>query len=183
MEVFDWKFAGVRSFTPRVFRDDRGWFFESYRQSEIDRAGLPAFVQHNQSRSARGVVRGLHYQLRRPQAKLVRAVRGEVFDVVVDIRVGSPSFGRHLVVELSEDRPEWLYIPANLAHGFCALTDVADVEYRCSEYYEPDDQRGVLWSDPALGISWPTSSPTISPRDREYLPLSAERDDLPRYVG
>lgn len=173
---------GVLFVTPRVFADARGFFFEAYRADVFAEAGVPLFVQDNHSRSAAGTVRGLHYQLRRPQAKLVRVVRGAVFDVAVDIRRGSPTFGQWDACELSADNKSLLYVPAGFAHGFCALEDDTEVEYKCSDYYAGDDQHGVAWDDPELAIPWPAKAPILSPKDRELLPLRAERDDLPTYA-
>jgi len=174
---------GVVIIEPRVFSDARGFFFESYHAERYAQAGIaPAFVQDNHSCSMKGTIRGLHYQLRHPQAKLLRVIRGAVFDVAVDIRRGSPTFGRWVGVELSAENKRQIYIPAGYAHGFCVTSDVAEVEYKCSDFYVSDDQRGVLWSDPTLGIVWPVREPVLSDRDRMYLPLSAERDDLPIYV-
>ncbi len=178
---------GVLVVTPRVFADQRGFFFEAYRadvfaaQATGERKGIPVFVQDNHSRSAAGTVRGLHYQLRVPQAKLVRVVRGAIFDVAVDIRRGSPTFGQWDACELSADNKKLLYVPAGFAHGFCALEDETEVEYKCSDYYAADDQYGVAWDDADLAIPWPAKAPILSPKDRELLPLHAERTDLPRY--
>jgi dTDP-4-dehydrorhamnose 3,5-epimerase len=170
---------GVLLIEPQVFADARGFMLESYHVARYSAAGLPAFVQDNHSRSARGTIRGLHYQLRHPQAKLVRVVRGAAFDVAVDIRRRSPAFGRWVSVELSADNTRQLFIPAGFAHGFCALEEGTEVEYKCSDYYVPDDQHGVRWDDPAIGIPWPVGDPLVSERDRAYLPLRAARDDLP----
>ena len=126
-------------------------------------------------------VRGFHYQLRRPQGKLVTVVRGRVFDVAVDIRRGSPTFGRWFGSELSEDEPRAMWIPPGFAHGFCTLSDVADFVYKCTEVYVPDDDRGVLWSDASIAIDWPVSDPLLSARDRGLPTLSLERNDLPEY--
>jgi dTDP-4-dehydrorhamnose 3,5-epimerase len=173
---------GVVIVEPQVHADGRGCFFESYHARRYADAGLPdQFVQDNHSCSARGTIRGLHYQLRRPQAKLVRVIRGAIFDVAVDIRRGSSTFGRWVGVELSADNKRQLFIPAGFAHGFCVLADVSEVEYKCTDYYVPDDQRGVLWNDPAIGVSWPVADPMLSEKDRTYPPLSPTRDDLPRY--
>jgi dTDP-4-dehydrorhamnose 3,5-epimerase len=173
--------SGVLVLTPRVFRDDRGFFLEAFNAREFAAAGLPTgFVQDNHSRSAAGVVRGLHYQLHHEQGKLVRVTRGAVFDVVADIRVGSPTFGRWVAVELSDREHRMVWIPPGFAHGFCALVDDTDVVYKCTEFYAPDDDRGVLWSDPDLAIPWPRAA-SVSPKDAGYLPLRATRQDLPSY--
>jgi len=170
---------------PRVFEDDRGFFYESYNADVFARLaaeGVPAgFAQDNHSRSTEGVLRGLHYQLRRPQGKLVTCVRGSVFDVAVDVRVGSPTFGQWVGTTLSGDAPRHIWIPPGFAHGFCALSPIADVLYKCTELYAADDDHGVLWSDETLGISWPISDPILSPKDRRHARLDPTRADLPRY--
>jgi dTDP-4-dehydrorhamnose 3,5-epimerase len=171
---------------PRLFRDDRGFFYESFNVDVFARHaddGLPTtFVQDNHSRSMERVLRGLHYQLHRPQGKLVTCVRGTIFDVAVDIRVGSPTFGRWVGLTLSGDAPRYLWIPAGFAHGFCVLSPVADVIYKCTEQYDAEDDRGVLWSDESIGISWPVRDPILSAKDRLYAGLDPTRADLPRYV-
>jgi dTDP-4-dehydrorhamnose 3,5-epimerase len=174
---------GVVIIEPRVFSDARGFFFESYSAVRYADAGFPdVFVQDNHSSSVRGTIRGLHYQLRRPQAKLLRVLRGTVFDVAVDIRRGSPTFGRWVGAELSAENRRQLFIPAGFAHGFCVMSDGAEVEYKCTDIYVADDQRGVLWNDPTVGIRWPVQDPILSDQDRRFLTLTAERDDLPVYV-
>jgi len=174
--------AGVLVIEPQVFADARGFFFESYNAQRYAKAGIACgFVQDNHSRSTRNTIRGLHYQFRRPQAKLLRVVRGSVFDVVADIRRGSPTFGRWVGVELSAENKRQIFVPAGLAHGFCVTSDDAEVEYKCSDFYVPDDQHGVLWSDRTIGIAWPVREPILSDRDRAYLPLTVDRDDLPTY--
>jgi len=173
---------GVLVLTPRVFHDERGFLLEAFNAREIASAGLPiTFVQDNHSRSAAGVVRGLHYQLEHPQGKLVRVVRGAVFDVALDIRVGSPTFGRSVTVELNDDEHQMLWIPPGFAHGFCALVEGTDVVYKCTDFYAPDDDRGVLWSDPDLSIPWPAIADHVSAKDARYLPLRSPREDLPAY--
>ncbi len=151
------------------FSDDRGFFMETFKQSVFAANGIPdTFVQSNFSRSLRGVLRGLHYQ--RPphaQAKLVRVVRGEVFDVAVDVRSGSPTFGRWVGAHLSADRLQMLYIPVGFAHGFCVLSDEADFAYQVSAEYAPDADAGIVWNDPDIGISWPVTEPILSPKDAQ----------------
>jgi dTDP-4-dehydrorhamnose 3,5-epimerase len=174
---------GVVIIEPRVFSDARGFFFESYHADRYAQAGLPAvFVQDNHSSSVKGTIRGLHYQLHRPQGKLFRVLRGTVFDVAVDIRRGSPTFGRWTGVELSAENKRQLFIPGGFAHGFCVTSDGAEVEYKCTDVYVSDDQRGVLWNDPTIGIRWPVRDPVLSDQDKGFLPLTAKRDDLPIYV-
>jgi len=173
---------GVIIIEPRVFSDARGFFFESYHVPRYAEAGITVtFVQDNHSSSAKGTIRGLHYQLRRPQAKLMRVIRGSVLDVAVDIRRGSPTFGRWVGVELSGENKRQLFVPAGFGHGFCATSDVAELEYKCSDVYVADDQHGVLWNDPTIAIKWPVRDPILSDADRAYRPLTLERDDLPVY--
>ena len=184
MNVVPTELAGVMIIEPRVFRDARGFVFESYHAARYAEAGIPTtFVQDNHSSSVKGTIRGLHYQLRHPQAKLLRVIRGAVLDVAVDIRRGSPTFGRWVGVELTADNKRQLYVPAGFGHGFCATSDVAEVEYKCSDVYVAEDQRGVLWNDPTIGITWPVREPILSDGDRAYRPLTLDRDDLPAYRG
>jgi len=174
---------GVVIIEPRVFSDPRGFFFESYHAERYAQAGIPAtFVQDNHSSSVKGTIRGLHYQLRRPQGKLLRVIRGSAFDVAVDIRRGSPTFALWAAVELSAENKRQIFIPPGFAHGFCVTSDVAEVEYKCTTMYEADDQHGVLWNDPTIGITWPVREPILSDQDRGFLTLTNERDDLPAYV-
>jgi dTDP-4-dehydrorhamnose 3,5-epimerase len=174
---------GVLLVEPAVFGDVRGFFVESFQAQRYAEAGIAGpFVQDNHSRSRRGVLRGLHYQLRHPQGKLVWVTRGEVFDVAVDIRRGSPTFGRWVGVTLSEDNHRQLYLPPGVAHGFCVLSETADFLYKCTDFYRPEDEGGVLWCDPDLGIHWPTLDPLLSEKDQRYAKLvevPAER--LPVY--
>ncbi|MFH0352604.1 MAG: dTDP-4-dehydrorhamnose 3,5-epimerase [Chromatiales bacterium] len=159
---------------PKVFGDARGFFFESFNASSFRQAtGLDAtFVQDNHSRSQKGVLRGLHYQIRQPQGKLVRVVRGAVFDVAVDIRQSSPAFGRWLGIELTEDNHRQVWIPPGFAHGFVVLTDSAEFLYKTSAYYAPEYERCILWNDPAIGIQWPLAGdPLVSDKDKAGLPL------------
>ncbi|NMG15095.1 dTDP-4-dehydrorhamnose 3,5-epimerase [Aromatoleum bremense] len=160
---------------PKVFGDARGFFFESFNARAFrDATGLDeTFVQDNHSRSARGVLRGLHYQIRQPQGKLVRVVRGAVFDVAVDLRRASPSFGRWAGVELSEDNHRQLWIPPGFAHGFVVLSESADFLYKTTDYYAPEHERCLLWNDPAVGVDWPLDAPLLSGKDREGKPLAA----------
>lgn len=164
----------VLVFEPRVFRDDRGFFFESWNARNFNRAvgSDIQFVQDNHSHSARNVLRGLHYQIKQPQGKLVRAVRGRIFDVAVDIRTSSPSFGRWTGVELSDENCRQLWVPAGFAHGFLVLSESADVLYKATDYYAPEHERCLAWSDPDVGIAWPLqAAPILSPKDAAGLPL------------
>jgi dTDP-4-dehydrorhamnose 3,5-epimerase len=174
---------GVLVFHPPVFRDPRGFFMETYHLQRYADAGLDAcFVQDNYSHSCGGVLRGLHYQFPRVQGKLVSVVWGEIFDVAVDLRVGSPTFGRWVGEVLSDQNRCQLWIPEGFAHGFCVLSDKADVVYKCTGYYVASDDRGVLWSDPAIGIQWPRTAPLLSAKDGALLPLAAiPREHLPTY--
>ena len=185
MKVERTELPGVLLLEPRVFRDDRGFFYESFNAdvfAHLAHEGLPtSFVQDNHSRSTERVLRGLHYQLHRPQAKLVTCVRGMIFDVAVDIRVGSPTFGRWTGVTLDGEAPRYVWIPAGFAHGFCVLSPVADVIYKCTELYVAEDEHGVLWSDECIGITWPVIDPIISPKDRQLRGLDPDRTDLPRH--
>lgn len=174
---------GVLLIQPRVFRDGRGFFLESYHEARFRELGIPdQFVQDNHSRSVKGVLRGLHYQLRHPQAKLCRVIEGEVLDVAVDIRVGSPSFGKWVSAVLSADNCTQIYLPKGFAHGFLVLSESAQFLYKCSDYYDASDDRGIIWNDPDLSIVWGSADPVISEKDRRYLPLAKiPREFLPRY--
>lgn len=159
---------GVLLITCAPIKDSRGFFAETFREEQFLRAGIPHFVQDNQARSAGGVLRGLHYQIR-PAAigKLVRCLRGKIFDVAVDIRRGSPSYGRWVACALSEEDGQSVFIPEGFAHGYCALTPTAEVFYRTTGYYSPEHDRGIRWNDPAIGIEWPVSDPILSEKDRK----------------
>jgi dTDP-4-dehydrorhamnose 3,5-epimerase len=181
VKVSQTSLPGVLLLEPQVLRDPRGWFCETFRADKLEAAGLPRFVQENQSSSIAGTLRGLHYQLDKPQAKLVRCVRGAVFDVAVDIRVGSPTFGKWTSAVLSAENRSQLFVPAGFAHGFCVVEGPAEVIYKCSDYYSgAADQRGVAWNDPRLAIPWPTREPLLSDKDRALEPLDERRADLPR---
>ena len=165
-----------------VFRDSRGFFVESFHAEKFATGGIDAtFVQDNHSRSRRGTLRGLHAQKDYPQGKLVRATRGVVFDVAVDVREGSPTFGRWVGYELSEENFRLLYIPVGFVHGFCVLSETADVEYKCTDFYRPGDELGVAWNDPEIGIDWPVEQPLLSENDAANPALAALRGQLPRY--
>lgn len=174
---------GVLVIDPAVHRDARGYFFESYRADRLAAAGIHrTFVQDNVSRSVRGVVRGLHYQLANPQAKLITVLRGEVFDVVADIRRGSPTFGRWMGIILSEANHRQLFVPEGCAHGFMALSDVVDFHYKNSAFYTPGDEYGILWNDPDLAVDWPDAASSLSPKDAALPRLrQAPTDHLPRW--
>jgi dTDP-4-dehydrorhamnose 3,5-epimerase len=183
LQITETSLPEVLLITPRVFEDARGFFMETYRADAMARAGVHEnFVQDNHSHSARGVLRGLHYQLSKPQAKLCRVTQGEVFDVAVDIRVGSPHFGKWTGELLSAANRQSLYIPAGFAHGFVVLSESADFLYKCSDYFDAADDCGVLWNDPNIAIDWHTDSPILSPKDQRNLPLNQiSHDRLPTF--
>ena len=167
MKISHSKLKGCVIIEPRVFGDDRGFFLETFqavRYKQEAAIDLP-FVQDNYSRSARGVLRGLHFQKTKPQGKLVRVVRGEVYDVAVDIRKGSATFGEWEGVILSEENKKQFWVPPGFAHGFVVLSDTADFEYKCTDYYDPSDEGSILWSDPDLDIPWPIANPVLSTKD------------------
>ena len=173
MQFVKTELEGVVIIEPRVFEDERGFFLESYHKPRFQAAGIDVeFVQDNHSRSGSGVVRGLHYQLRHPQGKLVRVIRGEALDVAVDLRRSSPTFGRSFGCLLSEANRRQLYIPPGFAHGFCVTDEFAEVLYKCTDVYRPDDERTLLWNDPALAIAWPISNPVISAKDQRGVLLA-----------
>jgi len=166
MKIIKTSLPGVCIIKPQVFSDARGFFMETYHHRRYAESGINCnFVQDNLSRSVRGTLRGLHYQLKYGQAKLIQVIRGEVFDVVVDIRRGSPRFGQWTGVTLSEENKRQLFVPEGFAHGFCVLSESADIVYKCNDFYAPEDEGGVLWSDPNLAIDWPIANPLLSEKD------------------
>jgi dTDP-4-dehydrorhamnose 3,5-epimerase len=169
---------------PEVFGDSRGFFLETYHYKKYAEKGIEKpFVQDNHSRSSRGILRGLHYQLKTPQAKLVYAATGEILDVAVDIRKGSPAFGEWVGIILSEENHFQLYVPEGFAHGFCVLSETADVIYKCSDLYTPGDDMGVNWSDKSININWPEKVPLLSDKDKNLPLLKDISDDLlPPYI-
>jgi len=161
---------GILIVEPTVFQDNRGFFFESYHQQLYQQHGISVnFVQDNHSRSVKNTLRGLHYQINPGQDKLVRVILGEVFDVAVDIRFGSPTFGKWFGVHLSAENKKQIFIPKGFAHGFCVISEVAEFEYKCSEFYSRNDERGIIWNDPDLGIDWPVKDPIVSDKDSKNL--------------
>lgn len=174
MKVIDTAIPDVKIIEPKVFGDQRGFFLETFQAERYrDEAGIDLpFVQDNYSRSGRGVLRGLHLQKTRPQGKLVRVVRGEVFDVAVDLRPESPTFKQWVGAILSESNYQQLWIPPGFAHGFLVLSTHADFEYKCTEYYYPEDEVCLAWNDPEIGVEWPIDNPTLSAKDQAGLPLS-----------
>jgi dTDP-4-dehydrorhamnose 3,5-epimerase len=182
MRFLTTELPGVLIIEPDVYRDARGFFLESYHAQKYLDGGLSLpFVQDNHSFSIRGTVRGLHAQSRRPQGKLLRVIQGEVFDVAVDIRRGSAMFGRWVGIHLSSENFRQCYIPPGFAHGFAVLSESAQLEYKCTDYYDPSDEISVLWDDPEIGIAWPVENPTLSPKDRVAPRLRDLAERLPLY--
>jgi len=172
---------GVKIISPHVFEDGRGYFFESYNKSSFEENGIPfEFVQDNEVKSTKGVLRGLHYQLKSPQGKLVRVVFGEIIDVAVDIREGSPTFGMSEMVKLSAENNKMLYIPEGFAHGYLVTSENSIVIYKCTNLYDPDDEYGIIWNDKKIGLTWDFDSPVISKRDMK-LPTLEQQQLLPKY--
>lgn len=175
MEVIKTAIPDVLIFKPKVWGDERGYFYESFRQQWFDDLGLNlSFVQDNQSSSQKNVLRGLHYQIQKPQGKLVRVISGEVFDVAVDLRKSSPTFGQSVGVNLSDSNKLMLWIPPGFAHGFSVISEHAELYYKCTEYYAPEHDRSLLWNDPALTIQWPLDgkTPILSAKDAAAKPLA-----------
>lgn len=169
MRVHETALAGVVLVEPKVWRDARGFFVETWHAARYREAGLDVvFVQDNHSRSVEGTLRGLHWQEGRPQGKLVRVIEGAILDVAVDVRPDSPTFGHHVAVTLSADNFLQCYVPPGFAHGFYVTSPVAQVEYKCTDYYAPEEERGLLWCDPDLGIEWPSATPLLSARDARH---------------
>ena len=183
MKVIETRLPGVLLLEPRVFGDARGFFMETWQAARYREAGMPErFVQDNHSRSRRGVLRGLHYQLVQPQGKLVWVARGAVFDVAVDIRRGSPNFGRWYGCVLDDVDHRQLYIPPGFAHGFCVVSDDADFFYKCTDYYHPPSEQGIAWDDPDIGIDWPLRDVALSGKDQKNPRLNAQApENLPIY--
>jgi dTDP-4-dehydrorhamnose 3,5-epimerase len=174
---------GVLVIEPDVYKDPRGFFFESYNLSKYKAAGLPdSFVQDNHSKSRRGTLRGLHAQLTHPQGKLIRALVGEIYDVVVDIRKGSPTFKRWYGVTLSAENFRQCYVPPGYAHGFCVISDEAEIEYKVTDYWDPGDELQLLWNDPEIGIDWPIKDPLLSAKDEKGVRLQDIAHRLPVYT-
>ena len=175
MNVIPTAIPDVLLIEPRVFSDSRGFFKETYQEARYAEAGIDVrFLQDNLSRSCRGTLRGLHFQKEHPQAKLVQSLSGRIWDVAVDVRRNSPHFGRFVATELSDENHRQLYIPAGFAHGFCVLSETADLFYKCTDFYYPQDERTLLWNDPKLCIPWPVEvEPILSEKDRRGTPLEA----------
>jgi dTDP-4-dehydrorhamnose 3,5-epimerase len=183
MQVIETDIPGVLILEPKRFGDPRGFFAETFRANAYADAGLKdPFVQDNWSRSSRGVLRGLHLQNPNPQGKLVTVIRGEIVDVAVDVRLGSPTFGRHVAVTLSDGNGRQLFVPRGFAHGFVVLSESVDFLYKCDDYYSPTDEIVIRWDDPSIGIGWPIANPTLSVRDAE-APFLSEISRLPQFHG
>ena len=172
---------GVKIITPTVFEDERGYFFESYKTPIFKNNELPInFVQDNEVKSTKGVLRGLHYQFNRPQGKLVRVVSGSILDVAVDIRKGSPTFGKSEIVHLNVENRKMLYIPEGFAHGYLVTSSESIVVYKCTDIYDPNDQYGIIWNDETIGLNWTYDSPILSEKDL-MLPVLNDQQFLPKY--
>jgi dTDP-4-dehydrorhamnose 3,5-epimerase len=185
MKRIETSLSGVFELRPFIHRDTRGFFIETYHRAKFADLGITdAFVQDNHSRSVKGTLRGLHYQLRHAQAKLCRVVEGEALDVAVDIRVGSPTFGKWTSVLLSSKEQNQIYVPRGFAHGFLTLTDTVQFLYKCSEFYDPTDEHGIAWNDPDLAICWGVSTPIVSEKDAKYPTLTQVLPEhLPGHAG
>ena len=182
MRVEPAQLADVLIIEPQSFEDDRGFFFESWNRQRYAAAGIDVdFVQDNHARSVMGVLRGLHAQHPHDQGKLVRALNGEIFDVAVDIRKGSPTFGKWVGIELSATNRRQFFVPPGFAHGYCVLSTEADVEYKCTDYYSPDDEITIAWNDPDIGIEWPLTNPIVSSKDIDAQTLKDLAHRLPQY--
>ncbi|MDX7648983.1 dTDP-4-dehydrorhamnose 3,5-epimerase [Aeromonas caviae] len=179
MNVIKTKITDLLIIEPKVFGDERGFFYETYQEARYKAAGVTAdFVQDNRSRSTQNVLRGLHFQKTKPQGKLVTVTHGRVFDVAVDLRPDSPTFGQHESVLLTGKNKIQFYIPPGFAHGFCVLSELADFQYKCTDYYDPSDESGLLWNDVSLNIQWPIDNPLLSEKDKLQPELAAIRNNL-----
>ena len=184
MNFISTSFAGVTVIEPDVFRDERGFFLETFHSAKYTAGGIDApFVQDNHSRSGYGTIRGLHAQSRHPQGKLVRVLAGAIFDVVVDIRRGSPTFRHWLSFELSAENFRQLYVPPGYAHAICIVSESAEIEYKCTAFYDPSDEIRIAWNDPAIGIQWPIAAPLLSAADRTAASLADQAERLPRFAA
>lgn len=183
MQVVDTPLPGVKIVQPVVHRDARGFFLETYHHQRYTAAGIPdVFVQDNHSRSVRGTLRGLHLQRTKLQAKLVRVILGEILDVAVDVRVGSPTFGQWTSARLSHENAWQMYVPGGFAHGFAVISEVAEVEYKCSAFYDAADEMAIRFDDPAIGVEWPVTAPILSKRDQEAKALAELTSLLPPHA-
>ncbi len=181
MKVIPGELEGTKILEPVVHRDQRGFFLETYHARKYAEVGLPTFVQDNHSRSGFGTLRGLHAQRCHPQGKLVRVIEGEIYDVAVDVRKGSPTFGRWMGVVLSAENFRQIYVPPGFLHGFCVVSEMAQVEYKCSDFYDPSDELAVIWNDPGLAITWPVARPILSEKDQSHPTLDRILEKLATY--
>lgn len=183
MKLIDTNLPGVIVIVPDIYRDERGFFLESYNANKYEELGITArFVQDNHSKSVKGTLRGLHFQNPKSQGKLVRVIQGEVFDVAVDIRVGSPTFKKWFGTVLNAENMHQMYIPAGFAHGFCVMSETAEFEYKCTDFYAPECEIGIAWNDPDVAIEWPVKTPLLSKKDSANSRLSEiPRSKLPNY--
>jgi dTDP-4-dehydrorhamnose 3,5-epimerase len=179
VKIVETPLPGVMVFEPKRFGDNRGFFLETYRDDVFERSGITEnFVQDNHSRSTKGVLRGLHYQLMQPQGKLVRVATGSVFDVAVDVRRGSPTFGDWFGTTLDDENMRMMYVPPGFAHGFIVLSESADFMYKCTDYYHPESEQGILWNDPNIGIEWPMIDVQLSDKDKRNVVLEKQPENL-----
>ncbi|MGA2410364.1 MAG: dTDP-4-dehydrorhamnose 3,5-epimerase [Candidatus Binataceae bacterium] len=184
MKFMTTSLEGVTLIEPDVFRDGRGFFLETYRADKYRQGGIDVrFVQDNQSRSVKDTLRGMHAQRRHPQAKLVRVLAGTIADIVVDIRRGSRTYLQWLSFELSAENFHQLYVPAGFAHGFCVISECAEIEYKCTDFYDPEDELRIIWNDPSIGIKWPVTAPLLSPKDSAAHTIKELIDQLPAMSG
>jgi dTDP-4-dehydrorhamnose 3,5-epimerase len=185
MKITKTNLACVIVIEPQVFGDPRGWFLETWSRQRYEDAGIKEqFIQDNVSFSTKGVLRGLHFQNPRSQGKLVAVLSGEIFDVAVDIRIGSPTFGKWVSAVLSASNYRQMYVPPGFAHGFCVTSDTVLFSYKCTDYYSPSTEGGIIWNDPDLGIGWPVTDPILSPKDTKYPRLKdIATSKLPQYKG
>ncbi|MGA9176149.1 MAG: dTDP-4-dehydrorhamnose 3,5-epimerase [Desulfobacterales bacterium] len=172
MKIITTSIEGILIIEPKTFKDNRGFFMETYNQKRYNTSGInPTFVQDNLSYSLKNTLRGLHFQIKHPQAKLIQVISGEIFDVAVDLRSGSATFGKWTGIHLSDENKRQMYIPKGFAHGFCVLSEFALFHYKCSDFYVPEDEGGLIWSDPDIGIEWPVENPIISEKDNQFQKL------------
>ena len=185
MKILKTSLKGVLIIKPCIFKDSRGCFMETYHKKRYNEAGINhVFVQDNFSHSIQGTLRGLHYQLQHPQAKLVQVIKGEIYDVVVDIRCGSSTFGQWVGFNISDKNKNQILIPEGFAHGFCVISETADVVYKCTDFYSPDDESGIIYSDSVLNINWPVKYPLLSVKDSQYSCLNnIPHERLPIYLN
>lgn len=183
MKIIETKLPGVFVLEPKVFTDDRGYFLETWNSKRYEQAGIPGpFVQDNISFSKKGILRGLHFQYPQSQGKLIQVLSGEVLDVVVDISVDSPTYGEWFDEVLSESNHRQMYVPPGFAHGYCVMSEMALFSYKCTDFYNPETEHGIIWNDPDIGIKWPIDQPSLSPKDEAYPRLKDLRpENLPQF--